>query len=75
MFQVILNKNSETYTLLAVEAVEFMMECLHNGMSLHDIRTMYITRKSIPLGYGTVLQQLIREHVECHTRLVDAKNI
>ena len=73
--QVILSKNSETYQLLAKEALEFMLDCLNQGMQLSEIKAMYINKmgSGVQMSYGNILNQLIREHLECHKRL-DNKN-
>jgi hypothetical protein len=75
IYQVILSKNSETYQLLAKEALEFMLDCLNQGMQLNEIKAMYINEMgSIPISYGNILNQLIKEHLECHKRLVNKNN-
>ena len=74
--QVILSKNSETYQLLAKEALEFMLDCLNQGMDLHEIKAMYINKMgSVPVSYGNILNQLIREHLECNKRLVNKNSM
>ena len=65
----------ETHRLLAIEAAEFMLGCLNNDMKLKDIQDMYLVRKTTNLTYGGVLQQLIKEHVDCHNRLANGKTI
>jgi len=65
----------ETHRLLAIEAAEFMLACLNNDMKLKDIQDMYLVRKTTNLTYGGVLQQLIKEHVDCHNRLANGKTI
>ena len=74
--QVILSKNSETYQLLAKEALEFMLDCLNQGMQLNEIKAMYINEmgSGVQMSYGNILNQLIREHLECHKRLVNKNN-
>lgn len=70
------NYSGETHRLLAIEATEFMLDCLNNGMNLRDICDMYIQRKGpIQMSYGGVLQQLIREHVDCYLRLANGKKV
>jgi len=72
---VILSKNSESYQLLAKEALEFMLDCLNQGMQLYEIKAMYINNMGagVPVSYGNILNQLIREHLECHKRLANKK--
>ena len=69
------NHGGETHRLLAIEATEFMLNCLNNDMKLQDIQDMYLERNINNLTYGNVLQQLIREHVDCHNRLANGKKV
>jgi hypothetical protein len=72
---VTLNYSGETHRLLAIEATEFMLDCLNNDMKLKDIQEMYIKKTLTTLTYGSVLQQLIREHVDCHNRLANERKV
>ena len=52
-----------------------MLDCLNQGMQLNEIKAMYINEMgSIPISYGNILNQLIKEHLECHKRLVNKNN-
>mgnify|MGYP005989285561 FL=1 len=44
-------------------------------MKLKDIQEMYIKKTLTTLTYGSVLQQLIREHVDCHNRLANERKV
>ena len=69
------NHGGETHRLLAIEAAQFMLDCLNNDMKLKDIQDMYLVRKTTNLTYGGVLQQLIKEHVDCHNRLANGNKV
>ena len=65
-----MNKNSETYRLIAAEAVEFLYWCMHDqNLNVQQIQTRYLSKKLSCLSYGALLQQLINDHVKSYERL------
>ena len=69
-----MNKNSETYRLLATEAVEFLLWCMQKqNLNGKQIQTRYLSKELSCLSYGAVLQQLINDHVKSHETLATKK--
>ena len=69
-----MNKNSETYRLLATEAVEFLLWCMQKqNLNGKQIQTRYLSKELSCLSYGAVLQQLINDHVKSYERLATKK--
>ena len=69
-----MNKNSETYRLLATEAVEFLLWCMQKqNLNGKQIQTRYLSKELSCLSYGALLQQLINDHVKSHERLATKK--
>ena len=65
-----MNKNSETYRLIASEAVEFLYWCMHDqNLNVKQIQTRYLSKELNCLSYGALLQQLINDHVKSYERL------
>ena len=70
-----MNKNSETYRLLATEAVEFLLWCMQKqNLNGKQIQTRYLSKELSCLSYGAVLQQLINDHVISYETLA-TKNL
>ena len=68
------NKNSETYRLLATEAVEFLLWCMQKqNLNGKQIQTRYLSKELSCLSYGAVLQQLINDHVKSYETLATKK--
>jgi len=62
-----MNRNSETYQLLATEAVEFLYWCMHDQkLSIKQIQKRYLKKEPACLSYGGLLQQLINDHVKSY---------
>ena len=62
-----MNRNSETYQLLATEAVEFLLWCLQEEkLNVEQIQTKYLSKELNCLSYGALLQQLINDHVKSY---------
>ena len=60
-----MNRNSETYQLLATEAVEFLYWCMKDQkLSIKEIQKRYLKKEFACLSYGGLLQQLINDHVK-----------
>ncbi len=69
-----MNKNSETYRLLATEAVEFLLWCMQKqNLNGKQIQTRYLSKELSCLSYGAVLQQLINDHVKSYETLATKK--
>mgnify|MGYP006230520521 FL=1 len=69
-----MNKNSETYRLLATEAVEFLLWCMQKqNLNGKQIQTRYLSKELSCLSYGALLQQLINDHVKSYERLATKK--
>ena len=69
-----MNKNSETYRLLATEAVEFLLWCMQKqNLNGKQIQTRYLSKELSCLSYGAVLQQLINDHVKSYETLATNK--
>ena len=65
-----MNKNSETYRLLAYDAIEFLYWCTHQQkLTLKQIEKQYLSKELSCLSYGALLQQLINDHVNSHVRI------
>lgn len=63
----IMNRNSETYQLLATEAVEFLHWCMHDQkLNIKQIQKRYLKKEFACLSYGGLLQQLINDHVKSY---------
>lgn len=74
--RVIVSKQSETYRLLAAEATEHFNMCIQDGMSLNEIKALYIDDfGQHSLSYGNVLNALIREHLATYRRLAKKKTL
>lgn len=74
--RVIVSKQSETYRLLAAEATEHFNMCIQDGMSLTEIKALYIDDYGHhSLSYGNVLNALIREHLASYRRLAEKKTL
>ena len=62
-----MNRNSETYKLLATEAVEFLHWCMKDQkLNIKQIQTRYLSKELNCLSYGALLQQLINDHVKSY---------
>ncbi len=69
-----MNKNSETYRLLATEAVEFLLWCMQKqNLNGKQIQTRYLSKELSCLSYGALLQQLINDHVKSYETLATKK--
>jgi len=69
-----MNKNSETYRLLATEAVEFLLWCMQKqNLNGKQIQNRYLSKELSCLSYGAVLQQLINDHVKSYETLATKK--
>ena len=69
-----MNKNSETYRLLATEAVEFLLWCMQKqNLNGKQIQTRYLSKELSCLSYDAVLQQLINDHVKSYETLATKK--
>ena len=69
-----MNKNSETYRLLATEAVEFLLWCMQKqNLNGKQIQTRYLSKELSCLSYGAVLLQLINDHVKSYETLATKK--
>lgn len=74
--RVIVSRQSETYRLLAAEATEHFNMCIQEGMSLKEIKALYIDDYGHhSLSYGNVLNALIREHLASYRRLAEKKTL
>jgi len=74
--RVIVSRQSETYRLLAAEATEHFNMCIQEGMSLKEIKALYIDDYGHhSLTYGNVLNALIREHLASYRRLAEKKSL
>tara|TARA_B100000519_G_scaffold177149_1_gene166658 strand:+ start:1986 stop:2216 length:231 start_codon:yes stop_codon:yes gene_type:complete len=69
-----MNKNSETYRLLATESVEFLLWCMQKqNLNGKQIQTRYLSKELSCLSYGALLQQLINDHVKSYETLATKK--
>ena len=63
-----MNRNSETYQLLATEAVEFLYWCMKDQkLSIKQIQKRYLKKEFACLSYGGLLQPVSYTHLTLPT--------